>query len=179
MQRRRAKTLNFSIAYGKTVMGLARDWGVSRKEAKDTLERWYRDRPEVKRWQWKTIKEAHETGYTRTLLGRYRPLPDINSKDIRMRAHSERAAINTPLQGGAADIVTKAMVNIFRDPVLISMGYHMILQVHDELILEGPEEHKDAALARTVELMNNPLDDKLLVDLVVDAKMAGSWYEAK
>lgn len=96
-----------------------------------------------------------------------------------MRAHSERAAINTPLQGGAADIVTKAMVNIHKDPILASLGYHMVLQVHDELILEGPEEHRDAALARTVDLMSNPLDDKLLVDLVVDAKTANSWYEAK
>jgi DNA polymerase-1 len=118
-------------------------------------------------------------GYTRTLLGRYRPLPDIHSKDIRLVRHSERASINTPLQGGAADIVTKAMVKIFADKVLRDLGYNMLLQVHDELIFEGPEDHAKEALARVVELMSNPLEDKLLVDLVVDAKVAKNWYEAK
>jgi len=106
-ERRRAKTLNFSIAYGKTVHGFAKDWDVSTEEAQATLLKWYADRPEVKNWQTETIKYAKKSGYTRTLLGRYRPLtPFINSRIPKQVAHAERAAINTPLQGGVADIVT-------------------------------------------------------------------------
>lgn len=80
-ERRKAKTLNFSIAYGKTAHGLSKDWGVTVKQANDLLDAWYADRPEVKQWQEDTIEMARETGYTRTLMGRYRKLPDINSKD--------------------------------------------------------------------------------------------------
>ena len=104
-ERRKAKTLNFSIAYGKTPHGLSKDWGVSVKEAEELLEAWYADRPEVKTWQQRVIKEAKRTGSTRTLMGRYRKLNDITSPRPGPRGHSERAAINTPIQGGAADIV--------------------------------------------------------------------------
>lgn len=179
VHRRRAKTLNFSIAYGKTVRGLAKDWNVSTKEAQETLDRWFSDRPEVLQWQQKTIAEAHRTGYTRTLLGRYRHLPHINSKDITQRAHSERAAINTPLQGGAADITTLAMIKIYRDERLNKLGWHQLLQIHDELILEGPEESVEEAKQIVVDLMSNPLPEPLLVNLVVDAKIAKNWYDGK
>jgi DNA polymerase-1 len=178
-ERRRAKTLNFSIAYGKTVMGLAKDWSVTPEEARDTLDRWYADRPEVKQWQERTIARAHVTGWTRTLLGRYRPLPEINSRDRMRRAHSERAAINTPLQGGAADITTKAMVLLHRHERLRQLGWHQLLQIHDELILEGPEESTKEALSIVTHVMSNPLPEPLLIDLVVDAKAAKTWYEAK
>ena len=96
-ERKKAKILNFSIAYGKTPHGLSKDWGVSLEEARDTVDRWYADRPEVLLWQKYTIQKAHESLYTRTLMGRYRPLPEIKTK--RFRAHNERAAINTPIQG--------------------------------------------------------------------------------
>jgi len=114
-ERRKAKVLNFSIAYGKTVHGLAKDWGVSLEEASDTLDKWYADRPEVRSWQAAMISYAKETGYTRTLLGRYRPLRGINSPRRAIAKHSERAAINTPLQGGAADIMVCSMVKLHRD----------------------------------------------------------------
>lgn len=179
VERRRAKTLNFSIAYGKTVKGLAKDWNVTTAEAKKTLDRWYSDRPEVLEWQQKTIAKAHKVGYTRTLLGRYRHLPDINSRDMTKRGHSERAAINTPLQGGAADITTKAMINIYRNPRLRELGWFQLLQIHDELILEGPDESVDEAMDILVQLMCNPLPTPLKVELVVDAKKAKSWYEGK
>lgn len=178
-ERRRAKTLNFSIAYGKTVMGLAKDWSVSPDEARSTLDKWYADRPEVKQWQEKTIARAHVTGWTRTLLGRYRPLPEINSRDRTRRTHSERAAINTPLQGGAADITTKAMILLHQNERLRQLGWHQLLQIHDELILEGPEESTEEALSIVTNVMSNPLPEPLLVDLVVDAKAAKTWYEAK
>lgn len=103
-QRKNAKILNFSIAYGKTAFGLAKDFKVSRKEAAETLDRWYQDRPEVKVWQERAIRTANLFGYTRTLMGRYRMLPDAmlsNKRAIgakQARAHAERAAINTPIQ---------------------------------------------------------------------------------
>jgi len=133
----------------------------------------------VRQWQDKTIREAHRTGYTRTLLGRYRPLPEILSRNKRFVRHAERAAINTPLQGGAADIVVAAMVKLHSHPRLKELGFKQILQIHDELILEGPEEHSKEALKIVVDVMSNPLDEPLLVDLVVDAKVATTWYEAK
>jgi DNA polymerase-1 len=178
-ERRRAKTLNFSIAYGKTVMGLAKDWSVSPEEARETLDRWYADRPEVKTWQEKTIARAHVTGWTRTLLGRYRPLPEINSRERTRRSHSERAAINTPLQGGAADITTRAMILLHQHERLRQLGWYQLLQIHDELILEGPKESTEEAMSIVVNVMSNPLPEPLLVDLVVDAKSATTWYEAK
>lgn len=174
-ERKRAKTLNFSIAYGKTAMGLSKDWGVSLQEAKDTLQRWYSDRPEVLQWQENTIRTARKTGYTKTLMGRYRPLPDISHSKPMMRGHAERAAINTPIQGGAADIVINAMVLAHHDELLRRWGWKMILQVHDELMLEGPAESAEEALARLIEVMQNPMPEgeELLVELAVDGK-AGS-----
>ena len=111
--------------YGKTAHGLSKDFGVSLEEAKDILAKWYKDRPEVEQWQKQTILTAKQTGYTRTLMGRYRPLPDINSRN------KWRAAINTPIQGGAADIVMMAMLKIEKDERLKKLGYRMLLQIHD------------------------------------------------
>ena len=96
--RRRAKTLNFSIAYGKTIFGLSKDWGVTRDEAKAMLDAWYADRPEVLKWQRETIARAHRTGNTRTLIGRYRNLDGIFDGNRALVSHLERAAINTPIQ---------------------------------------------------------------------------------
>ena len=134
-ERRKAKTLNFSIAYGKTVHGLSKDWGVTVGEARAMLDAWYADRPEVREWQAQTIATAHRTGATRTLMGRYRKLPDIGGTRAQS-AHSERAAINTPIQGGAADVMTLAMLKLKRSPVLKELGYTLILQIHDEVIME-------------------------------------------
>jgi DNA polymerase I len=178
-ERRRAKTLNFSIAYGKTARGLAIDWETSVAEAKETLERWYADRPEVRDWQEETVRRARLTGYTKTLMGRLRVLPGITSAKRGEASHMARAAINTPLQGGAADIVMAAMLRIEHDALLRKLGFRQLLQVHDELILEGPKEAVDEALARVVQLMSRPIDRDLLVELVVDAKYARTWGEAK
>ena len=181
-ERRRAKTLNFSIAYGKTVFGLSKDWGVTREEARAMLDAWYADRPEVLQWQRETIARAHRTGNTRTLIGRYRNLDGIFDGTRSLVSHLERAAINTPIQGGAADVMTLAMLKIKRSEVLKKLGYKMLLQIHDEVILEGPKEHADAARDEVVACMESPFDESLpslLVGLVVDAKTADNWYEAK
>ena len=181
-ERRRAKTLNFSIAYGKTAHGLSKDWGVSIDEAKEMLRAWYADRPEVLQWQKDTIASARATGATRTLLGRYRTLPGIQGRNGAVRAHMERAAINTPIQGGAADIMTLAMIKLQRSEKLREMGFRNLLQVHDEVLFEGPAELADEARAEVVACMERPFDENLpslLVDLVVDANTASTWYEAK
>lgn len=182
-ERRKAKTLNFSIAYGKTAHGLAKDWDVSPEDAHDLLNAWYADRPEVKRWQEDTIRFARESGYITTLMGRRRNLPDIKSKARRIRGRAERAAINTPIQGSAADIVMMAMLKIHSSQVLAELGWKLVLQIHDEVILEGPEETASKALAEVRECMENPYDHRGLfpfnVDLVADAKTALSWYDAK
>lgn len=178
-ERRKAKTLNFSIAYGKTAVGLAKDWGVSRDEAQATLQRWYANRQEVLRWQQDTIAAAHRNGFTTTLLGRRRILPHINSTDRYWRGHSERAAINTPIQGGAADIVAEAMLGLARHARLAELRWRMVLQVHDEIILEGPSESAAEALELVRDVMAHPFERPLRVALEVDAKIAGTWYEAK
>lgn len=178
-ERRKAKTLNFSIAYGKTARGLAQDWNVSLDEATNTLEAWYRDRPEVKSWQEDTIAYAHDFGVTRTLMGRYRPLPFINSRNKAEQKHSERASINTPIQGGAADVVMKAMLLLHEHERFKELGWKILLQVHDELICEGPEESAQEALEIVKYTMANPFKQPLRVELVVDAKIGNTWYEAK
>ena len=182
-ERRKAKTLNFSIAYGKTAHGLAKDWGVSPKEAQELLDAWYADRPEVKRWQAEVIKDAMKTGYTTTLMGRRRQLPDIQSDSRRFVGAGQRAAINTPIQGSAADVVMMAMINLSRSEELKEIGWKLLLQIHDEVILEGPEEYADRALQETKRCMENPYDGHGLkhldVALTVDAAAAKTWYDAK
>jgi len=180
-ERRKAKTLNFSIAYGKTAFGLAKDWGVPKEEAEETVRLWYNDRPEVLRWQKEQKEKAFNQGVTQTFMGRYRLLDGIRSPDPRVRSHYERAAINTPIQGGAADIVMMAMITIHSNLRLRQLGYRLILQIHDEVILEGPEEYVDEAMSIVKKCMEHPFEEgtKLKVDLVVDADTAKTWYEAK
>eukprot|EP00605_Chrysophyceae_sp_TOSAG23-4_P000645 GSChrysophyteH1.ASY1.ANO1.726.1 assembled CDS len=176
-------TLNFSIAYGKTVHGLALDWGISKDEAEETLNAWYADRPEVRDWQEMTRSMAKKHGYVCTLMGRYRILQDASSPRGGAANHALRAAINTPIQGSAADIVMMAMIKLWKSPVLEKLGWKLLLQIHDEVILEGPKESKDEAMAEVRKCMENPYDDyglsKLSVFLDVDAKSADSWYQAK
>ena len=181
-ERRKAKVLNFSIAYGKTAHGLAKDWGTSLEEAASTVALWYSDRPEVQEWQEVQKKLAMEKNLVRTLLGRVRNLPDASSKNDAFKSHALRASINTPIQGGAADIAMLAMLQIQRCPKLKALGYKLLMQIHDEVILEGPEEHKDEALALTKYHMENPFPghvNLLNVELAVDGDYAKTWYEAK
>ena len=186
-ERKKAKILNFSIAYGKTAHGLSKDWNVSVQEAEATVRRWYSDRPEVLDWQQRTIQEAKRSGVTRTLMGRYRRLVSapgrgagsIVSGTRSHTKHWERAAINTPIQGGAADTVMAAMIKLHKHERLRQLQWKQIMQIHDEIILEGPQEHSHEALAIVKECMSAPFAAPLLVDLVVDAKIGNDWYSAK
>ena len=174
--------LNFSIAYGKTAHGLSKDWGVTYAEAQDMVNAWYSDRPEVLAWQKQTIENARKTGATRTLMGRYRALEYINSRKQGLRNGAERQAINTPIQGGAADLMTLAMLKLRESEWLRENGFTLLLQIHDEVIFEGPEHLAEQAKEEVVRCMEQPFDEHLPgleVDLVVDAKTAFTWYDAK
>jgi DNA polymerase-1 len=139
--------------------------------------------PQVKKWQKEQREKAVHKGYVTTILGRQRQLPDAKTGSKAAQGHALRAAINTPIQGSAADIATAAMLRIDADEALREMGWRLLLQVHDEVILEGPKETAEQARERVVACMRSPftgLSPKpLLVDLVVDAKYADTWYEAK
>ncbi|CAH9140376.1 unnamed protein product [Cuscuta epithymum] len=180
-ERRKAKMLNFSIAYGKTTVGLARDWKVSVKEAKETVDRWYSDRKEVLTWQEQRKSEAHQFRRVYTLLGRTRLFPSLKNATNAFKGHIERAAINTPVQGSAADVAMCAMLEISKNQRLKELGWKLLLQVHDEVILEGPTESAEEAKGIVVDCMSKPFDGKniLRVGLSVDAKCAQNWYSAK
>ena len=182
-ERRKAKTLNFSIAYGKTAHGLSQDWGVSPTEAQEMLEKWYEARPEVRDWQANTKAYARKFGLTRTLMGRYRQLPDAMGPNQRFIGAAERASINTPIQGGAADVAMLAMNKINRSEKLKRLGWILMLQIHDEVILEGPEETAIEAFDEVIECMEAPWvkgPSKTAVPLLVDGSWQHkNWYEAK
>lgn len=173
--------LNFSIAYGKTAQGLSRDWQVSVKEARDTLKLWYRDRKEVSAWQKRQKELAREKCEVYTLLGRSRRFPNMTHAPHGQKGHVDRAAINAPVQGSAADVAMCAMLEIERNARLKELGWRLLLQVHDEVILEGPTESAEAARAIVAECMSKPFygTNILKVDLAVDAKCGKSWYDAK
>lgn len=179
-ERRKAKTMNFSLAYGKSAHGFAKDWNCSIKEANEVLEAWYNERKEVKEWQENVKRTALERGWTKTLMGRYRNLTKyFKGKNNKWVQHGLRASINTPIQGGAADIVIAAMVKISKCEKLKEMGWKILLQIHDELILEGPESSAKEALEIVKDMMKDPLENKLRVELEVDAKIGNTWYESK
>ncbi|VVB00979.1 unnamed protein product [Arabis nemorensis] len=178
-ERRQAKMLNFSIAYGKTAIGLSRHWKISREEAQDPVNLWYNDRQEVRKWQEFCKKEAMKDGYVLTLLGRARRFPAYQSRAH--RNHIQRAAINTPVQGSAADVAMCAMLEISTNQRLKELGWKLLLQIHNEVILEGPMESEKIAKDIVVECMSKPFNGRniLSVDLSVDVKCAQNWYAAK
>ncbi|KAF8662416.1 hypothetical protein HU200_055998 [Digitaria exilis] len=148
---------------------------VTREEANETLKLWYRDRKEVSAWQKKQQKLAQEKCEVYTLLGRSRHFPKFD------RGHIERAVINAPVQGSAADVAMCAMLEIERNTRLKELGWRLLLQVHDEVILEGSSESAETAKAIVVECMSKPFygTNILNVDLTVDAKCVKNWYAAK
>lgn len=180
-ERRKAKMLNFSIAYGKTARGLAKDWKVTLEEAQQTVNLWYRDRHEVRQWQQKQKMNAREKHCVHTLLGRARHFPSWKEANNFSKGHIERAAINTPVQGSAADVAMLAMLEIAGNAELKALGWKLLLQVHDEMILEGPTESAGIAKDLVIKAMSYPFKGKniLQVALAVDAKYANSWYAAK
>lgn len=173
--RNSAKAVNFGIIYGISGFGLAKNMGVSRKEAEAFIEAYFAKYPGVQAYVEQLIAEAKKSGEAKTLLGRIRKLPDLNSRNFTLRSFAERMARNTPIQGTAADIIKKAMVNIMKHLTAKPEMGKMLLQVHDELVFEVPESgwRELAAMVKTE--MEGAVT--LTVPLVVDLKLGLNWGE--
>jgi DNA polymerase-1 len=174
-QRRVSKMINYALLYGKSAFTLARDIGVSKTQAAEFIEAYFGRYPSVRQFIDDTIARARETGTVRTLLGRLRRLPDLRSPNFQIRAEAERQAMNTPVQGSAADLIKKAMIDLQREIRRRGLRARLILQIHDELLLEVPE--KEAEEAR--ELVRQVMEGALALDvpLVVDARLGATWAE--
>jgi len=175
--RGRAKAVNFGIVYGLSDFGLARDIKVPRGEAKRYIESYFQRYAGVRSYIDRVVREARQKGYVTTILNRRRYLPDLFSPNRTVRSFGERTAINTPIQGSAADIIKLAMVNIDREMREHGFSAKMVLQVHDELIFDAPGEEIPALTLLVRRCMENALI--LDVPLIVDLKVGPNWYEVK
>lgn len=177
LQRSNAKAVNFGIIYGKGAFSLGQDLGISRKEAEEYINAYFARYPKIKTFMEDTIKNGAKNGYVSTLWNRRRNMPELQSSNFMQRAAGERAAMNMPIQGAAADIIKLAMIKVHR--ALQEGGYRsrLILQVHDELLIEAYKEEKDAVAKILKENMEHAAD--LLVPLDVDVHEGASWFEAK
>lgn len=175
--RRLAKIVNFAIAYDVGPFGLAARTGLTRAEAKKAIENYYETYTGVRHYMEKTPEEVRETGLVRTVFGRIRPIPDINNRNHNLRARAEREAINAPLQGTAADLVKMAMIRVHERLNRERLGSRMILQVHDELLLEVPESEIDHATNIVREEMESVYP--IAVPLIVDIGIGQNWMKAK
>ena len=173
--RHRAKAINFGIIYGLSPFGLARQLGISRESANRYIQAYFAHHPGVQIYMENMKTEAKEKGYVSTLLGRRCFISDIHSRDPNKRNFAERQAINAPLQGGNADIITRAMVKLDRLLKEENLNAAMLLQVHDELILEVPEGDIDKVTSLVVKTMQTIVT--LSVPLVVEADVGKNWSE--
>ncbi|VGT38908.1 DNA polymerase I [Streptococcus pyogenes] len=175
--RRNAKAVNFGIVYGISDFGLSNNLGVTRKQAKSYIDTYFERYPGIKAYMENVVREAKDKGYVETLFKRRRELPDINSRNFNVRSFAERTAINSPIQGSAADILKIAMINL--DKALQAGGFRakMLLQVHDEIVLEVPNDELTAIKKLVKDTMEAAVD--LAVPLCVDESTGQSWYEAK
>jgi DNA polymerase-1 len=177
LMRRHAKAVNFGIVYGISEFSLAEDIGVSRYEAKDYIESYLANYRGVKAYMGQVVVDAREKGYTETLYGRKRYIPELKSSNFNVRSGAERIALNTPIQGSAADLIKLAMIRVDQALAENFPEAKLILQVHDELIVECPEAIADAV----AELVSSQMQQvaQLSVPLLAEAKWGHSWYEAK
>ena len=177
LMRRQAKAVNFGIVYGISDYGLSQSLGITRKKAKIFIDDYLDSFPGVKQYMSDIVKDAKAQGYVETLLHRRRYIPDITSRNFNLRSFAERTAMNTPIQGSAADIIKLAMVKF--DEEVQSTNYHakLLLQVHDELIFEVPKEEVDSFSQFVEDIMESALD--LDVPLKVDSSYGETWYDAK
>jgi DNA polymerase-1 len=175
--RRTAKAVNFGIVYGISDFGLSQNLNIPRKQAATFIENYFAKFPGVKRYMEEIVDQARRDGYVTTLLGRIRNLPDINASNFNVRSFAERTAMNTPIQGSAADIIKKAMVNVANALREEKLRTRMLLQVHDELIFECPPDEVEAL----TELVHREMEQVLVlsVPLKADINIGDTWYEAK
>ena len=175
--RRAAKAVNFGIVYGESSFGLAENLGISRAEAKKYIDDYFKVYPKMKDFLDGLVEDAKEKGYATTLLGRRRPIVELQSKNFNIRGFGERVAKNTPIQGSAADIIKIAMVNVDKRLKNSGMKSRLILQVHDELLIEAAKDEETAVYDILKEEMMNAMT--LSVPLEIDIHSGETWYEAK
>ncbi len=175
-QRRVAKTVNFGVIYGQTPFGLSASLGIPRWEAEQYITNYFVRHPGVQSYQTDVLARATREGYVQTMFGRKRPLPELQSKAHNMRQLGERMAVNTPIQGTAADIIKLAMIRLDRMLEKKGLATRMLLQVHDELVLEAPRGEAEQASALIREAMEEAAE--LRVPLKVDLGTGANWAEA-
>ncbi|MGP4062551.1 DNA polymerase I [Halobacillus sp. H74] len=175
--RRQAKAVNFGIVYGISDYGLSQSLGINRKEAQAFIDKYFESYPGVKAYMDETVREAKEVGYVTTFMNRRRYLPDIKSRNFNMRSFAERTAMNTPIQGSAADIIKKAMIDLEERLQKEKLQAKVLLQVHDELIIEAPKEEIPELEKIVASVMENTVE--LDVPLKVDSSYGDTWYDAK
>jgi DNA polymerase I len=175
--RRRAKIINYALLYGKTAFTLAKDIGVSQQAAQQFIDAYFAGFPRVRAFIDKTLEDAQASGVVKTMFGRRRPVPELASRNFQIRAGAERIAVNMPIQGTAADILKRAMIDVHAALKQAHPKARMILTVHDELLFESPKEQADDVAALVKEKMSSAV--KLSVPLDVDAGIGENWTDAK
>jgi len=177
LQRRNAKAVNFGIVYGISSFGLSQDLSISRKEASEYIEKYFETYPGVKKFLEEAVANAKETGVSTTMFGRIRPIPELKSSNFMQRSFGERVAMNAPIQGTAADIIKIAMIRVNERLKEEGLQSKLILQVHDELLVET---HKDEII-KVKDILREEMQGaaKLLVPLEIDMNTGNNWYETK
>lgn len=177
LQRRNAKAVNFGIVYGISSFGLSQDLSISRKEAESYIEQYFTTYPKVREFLNTTVKTAREKGYVTTMFGRRRPIPELKSGNFMQRSFGERVAMNSPIQGTAADIIKIAMIRVWERLKKEGLASRLVLQIHDELLLEVAQNEVEKAGKILTEEMKGAAD--LAVVLEIDLHTGSDWYEAK
>jgi DNA polymerase-1 len=174
--RRQAKAVNFGIVYGISDYGLSESLKITRKEAGTFIEKYFEVYPDVKNYMETIVQEAKHNGFVSTMMKRRRYLPEITSRNFNQRSFAERTAMNTPIQGTAADIIKKAMIDLNQRLKEEQLEARMLMQVHDELILEAPKDEMEILAKVVPEVMENTV--KLSVPLKVAYAYGNSWFDA-
>ena len=177
LQRRNAKAVNFGIVYGISAFGLSEDLSITRKEATEYIDQYFKTYPGIKTFLDGLVKEGKEKGYVTTLYGRRRPVPELSSSNFMQRSFGERVAMNSPIQGTAADIMKIAMVHTDRALKEKGLAARIVLQVHDELLVEAPKQEAELAAEILERCMKEAA--KLAVCLEVDVHTGNSWFDTK
>ena len=177
LQRRNAKAVNFGIVYGISSFGLSQDLSISRKEAAQYIEKYFETYPKIKGFLDDLVAQGKEKGYVETLFGRRRPIPELKSSNFMQRSFGERVAMNSPIQGTAADIIKIAMNRVWQRLKKEGLKSRLLLQVHDELLIEAPVNEVERVSRILEEEMKGAA--RLQVELEVDMQVGNSWYEAK
>ena len=177
LMRRRAKAVNFGIVYGISDYGLSKNLNISRKQAKEFIDNYFEQYPQIKDYMDKAVKVAREKGYAETIMHRRRYLPDIHAKNFNVRSFAERTAINSPIQGSAADIIKIAMINMQQKLDEMHLKTKMVVQVHDELIFDVPKDELETIKKIVPEVMQSAV--RLDIPLVADSGYGHNWFDAK